>query len=158
SQGVRRRRHAPRPVAGGLGDPRRAPVRPRDRQVPDGLDRAAAVIQNSYRKNEKKLFGRAACAGTVGFGAVGFFGAPPAATAAALGAATVVSGAGFITGIGAVVVATIGSAPTGATPRRGQAKSSARPAGAVIGSPLTSTRVTDFGTWAASGSRLPISS
>ena len=39
----RRRRHAPRPVAGGLGDPRRPPVRPRDRQVPDGIDRAAAL-------------------------------------------------------------------------------------------------------------------
>ena len=43
AEGVRRRRHAPRPVAGGLGDPRRPPVRARDRQVPDGRDDAAAV-------------------------------------------------------------------------------------------------------------------
>ena len=32
-QGVRRRRHAPRPVARGLGDPRRPPGRARGRQV-----------------------------------------------------------------------------------------------------------------------------
>ena len=31
-----RRRHAPRPVAGGVGDPRGPPVRPVDRPVPDG--------------------------------------------------------------------------------------------------------------------------
>src|SRR6516225_6044194 len=43
--------------------------------------------------------------------------------------------------IGKSVVATTGSAPTGATVRRGQAKSSARPAGAGIASPLTSTFV-----------------
>ena len=42
--------------------------------------------------------------------------------------------------IGRVVVATTGSAPTGAGARRGQEKSSARPAGAGMGSPLTSTR------------------
>ena len=42
-QGVRRRRHAPRPVAGGVGDPRRPPGRARGRQVPDGLDDAAAL-------------------------------------------------------------------------------------------------------------------
>ena len=40
---VLRRRHAPRPVAGGVGDPRRPPVRPRDRPVPDGDDESAAV-------------------------------------------------------------------------------------------------------------------
>ena len=42
-QGLCRRRHAPRPVAGGLGDPRRPPGRARRRQVSDGLDAAAAV-------------------------------------------------------------------------------------------------------------------
>ena len=31
AEGVRRRRHAPRPVAGGVGDPRRPPVRARGR-------------------------------------------------------------------------------------------------------------------------------
>ena len=37
------RRHAPRPVAGGLGDPRRPPMRARRRRVPDGRERTAAV-------------------------------------------------------------------------------------------------------------------
>ena len=36
AQGVRRGRHAPRPVAGGVGDPRGPPVRARGRRVPDG--------------------------------------------------------------------------------------------------------------------------
>ena len=44
AQGVRRRRHAPRPIAGGVGDPRGPPMRPRDRQVPDGDDDPAALI------------------------------------------------------------------------------------------------------------------
>src|SRR6185312_2108070 len=35
-EGIRRRRHAPRPVAGGLGDSRGAPVRARGRRFPDG--------------------------------------------------------------------------------------------------------------------------
>jgi hypothetical protein len=42
-QGLRRRRHAPRPVAGGVGDPRGPPVRPRRRRIPDGIERAAAL-------------------------------------------------------------------------------------------------------------------
>ena len=42
---VRRRRHAARPVAGRLGDPRRPPVRPRDRRVPDGVDDPAALSE-----------------------------------------------------------------------------------------------------------------
>ena len=37
------RRHAPRPVAGGLGDPRGPAVRAVDRYVPDGEDGSAAV-------------------------------------------------------------------------------------------------------------------
>ncbi len=40
---VLRRRHAPRPVAGGLGDPRRPPLRAVDRSVLDGDDEFAAV-------------------------------------------------------------------------------------------------------------------
>ena len=36
AEGVRRRRHAPRPVARRLGDPRGPPVRARGRRVPDG--------------------------------------------------------------------------------------------------------------------------
>ena len=40
AEDLRRRRHAARPVAGGVGDPRRPPVRARDRQVPDGRDAA----------------------------------------------------------------------------------------------------------------------
>ena len=42
-EGVRGRRHAARPVAGGVGDPRGPPVRARGRQVPDGIDGPAAV-------------------------------------------------------------------------------------------------------------------
>ena len=43
SEGVRLRRHAPRPVAGGLGHPRRPPMRPLGRRIPDGEERPAAV-------------------------------------------------------------------------------------------------------------------
>ena len=42
-EGVRLRRHAARPIAGGVGDPRRPPGRAFRRQVLDGLDDAAAV-------------------------------------------------------------------------------------------------------------------
>ena len=45
-KGVRGRRYAPRSVARGLGDPRRAPVRARGRRVPDGDFGIAAVIQD----------------------------------------------------------------------------------------------------------------
>ena len=50
AQAVRRRRHAPRPVAGRLGDPRRPPMRARDRRVPDGLDNAAALARLQLRR------------------------------------------------------------------------------------------------------------
>ena len=43
AQRVLRRRHAPRPIAGGVGDPRGPLVRARDRPVSDGDDDAAAV-------------------------------------------------------------------------------------------------------------------
>ena len=46
-QGLRLRRHAPRPEPGGLGDPRRPPVRPRRRRVPDGRDGPAAVVSGA---------------------------------------------------------------------------------------------------------------
>ena len=147
AEGVRRRRHAPRPVSGGVGDPRGPPVRPLDRQVPDGLDRAAAVTRNqivSGRTRRSSAPARAAARAT-GRGRRGAGAAEATGRTSPFGAATVVSGAGCITGIGSVVVATIGSVPTGAMTRRGQAKSSARPAGGVIASPLTSARVTDFG-------------
>ena len=42
-EGLRRRRHAPRPVAGGLGDPRGPPGRPLHRYLPDGLQHPAGV-------------------------------------------------------------------------------------------------------------------
>ena len=51
-EGVRRRRHAPRPVAGGVGDPRRPPGRARGRQIPDGIDDAAA-LSGAYRSQPK---------------------------------------------------------------------------------------------------------
>ena len=47
SEGVRGRRHAPRPVAGGVGNPRRPPMRPFRRQVPDGIDHAAALSSST---------------------------------------------------------------------------------------------------------------
>ena len=43
AEGVRRRRHAARPIARGLGDPRRPPGGARHRQIPDGQDRPAAL-------------------------------------------------------------------------------------------------------------------
>ena len=43
AEDLRRGRHAARPVAGGLGDPRRPPGRAFRRHVPDGDDEAAAV-------------------------------------------------------------------------------------------------------------------
>ena len=43
AEGVRRRRHAPRPVAGRLGDPRGPPVRPRGGRIPHGVFRASAL-------------------------------------------------------------------------------------------------------------------
>ena len=52
AQGVRRRRHAPRPVAGGLGDPRGPAGRARRRRVPDGLQRPAALTGWSERFKE----------------------------------------------------------------------------------------------------------
>ena len=61
AQGLRRRRHAPRPVAGGLGDPRRPAVRARGRRVPDGRDRAAALTRDRPRSSTRM---RCACAAT----------------------------------------------------------------------------------------------
>src|SRR5439155_25134958 len=43
SKSVRLRRYAARPVAGGLGDPRRPPMCARGRQGADGLDQSAAL-------------------------------------------------------------------------------------------------------------------
>ena len=43
-EGVRRRRHAPRPVVGGMGHPRRPPVRALGGRLPDGIQRSAALI------------------------------------------------------------------------------------------------------------------
>ena len=49
-EGLRRRRHAARPVARRLGDPRRPPVRARGRRVPDGsVDSALAAADESRR-------------------------------------------------------------------------------------------------------------
>ena len=170
AEGVRRRRHAPRPVAGGLGDPRRPPVRPRHRQVPDGRDRAAAVTPR--RAGRQFISGKTRRSPGCGWllprlrlargrWSTVLRGAGLAAATgriSAFGAATVVCGAGFMTGIGSVVVATTGSVPTGAMARRGHLKSSLRPAGGEIASPFTSTRVTDFGADGSPVSREPINS
>ena len=63
AQGVRRRRHAPRPVAGGVGDPRRPPVRARGRQIPDGIDDAAALSQTIDYLSQPNGDGRIGCGG-----------------------------------------------------------------------------------------------
>ena len=51
AEGVRRRRHAARPVAGGVGDPRRPPGGARHRQIPDGRDRPAALTAVRLRQS-----------------------------------------------------------------------------------------------------------
>ena len=50
SEGVCRWRHAPRPVARGVGDPRRPPGGARRRQIPDGSDDAAAYRHPQSRR------------------------------------------------------------------------------------------------------------
>src|SRR6266566_8274 len=69
-------------------------------------------------------------------GAAGFAGSAAAVASFVDGVAAPIV-AVVIGVIGRSVVATTGSLPNGATPRRGQTKSSARPAGARTGSPLT---------------------
>ena len=138
-------------------------MRPRHRQVPDGRDRAAALIRRANGAGQRKnrvaapllllllLLLRLLPApspllrldcwrgrGAVRRGAV----VATTARASSLGTGTVVAaGAACMTGIGSVVVATTGSAPNGAISRRGQVKSSLRPAGAGTASPFCSTRV-----------------
>ncbi len=50
-EAVLRRRHAARPVAGRLGDPRRPAMRPRDRRIPDGEDDPAALEVECARRS-----------------------------------------------------------------------------------------------------------
>ena len=59
AEGVRRRRHAPRPVARGLGDPRRPPGGARHRQIPDGQDRPAALTKARLTRPKANLQERA---------------------------------------------------------------------------------------------------
>ena len=47
AKGVLGRRHAPRTVARGVGDPRRPALRPRHRCVPDGVDEFAVAVRLS---------------------------------------------------------------------------------------------------------------
>ena len=58
AEGLRRRRHAPRPVAGRLGDTRGPPVRARRRRIPDGRVRAAALVHrfanDRYRRARRR--------------------------------------------------------------------------------------------------------
>ena len=49
---VLRRRHAPRPVAGGVGDPRGPALRAGDRSVSDGIDDAAATNAASRQRGQ----------------------------------------------------------------------------------------------------------
>ena len=70
AEGVRRRRHAPRPVAGGLGDPRRPPGGARGGRIPDGLlatcradatTTADATPRLTYHGGREPGFPRAGC-------------------------------------------------------------------------------------------------
>ena len=61
AEGLRGRRHAPRPVARGLGDPRRPAVRARRRSVPDGQHRAAPLNRRT-RSEDGRRAGLAGCA------------------------------------------------------------------------------------------------
>jgi NADPH-dependent glutamate synthase beta subunit-like oxidoreductase len=54
AESVRRRRHAARAVARGVGDPRRPPMRQCDRHLPDGIVDAAALTVRIYLNNPKK--------------------------------------------------------------------------------------------------------
>ena len=142
AEGVRRRRHAPRPVAGGVGDPRGPPMRPRDRQVPDGSDRRCRGDQSRraighHRKNGKKSKLRCRCVLLRLRLLLRRRGVRAARrSAAATGRASRVrrrhgglAAPASSPASARVVVATTGSVPNGAMPRRGQAKSSPRPAG-----------------------------
>ena len=50
AEGLRRRRHAPRPVARRLGDPRGPAMRPRGGRLPHGVFRAAALAERERRE------------------------------------------------------------------------------------------------------------
>ena len=84
-QGLRRRRHAARPVAGGVGDPRRPAMRARGRRVPDGQQHAAAVssawITGARLTSESAAHGRA-CSGHRGMARYGWPEQRPAAMSA----------------------------------------------------------------------------
>src|SRR5262249_48522869 len=158
-ESVRGRRHAARPVVGGVGDPRGPPSGACRRQVLDGIDdaaalsgvavrqprAAAAVTANAvYRKKfwkkngERWAFqglGRARGRRWAGFcSEVGL---------ASLESEVRAPAAGFVGFASGASGAAAGSAAAGwalsALPR-GQLKSSARPPGAATGSPLLSTR------------------
>src|SRR5262249_6076672 len=179
-EGVRGRRHAARPVAGGVGDPRGSPSGACRRQVLDGIDdaaalsggavmpplAAAAVTANAvYRKKfwkkngERWAFqglGRRGRRCAAGFRPeVGLASLESEVRAPAAGFVGFVSGAfGAVAVAGAAGGAAAGSAAAGwalsALPR-GQLKSSARPPGAATGSPLVITRETVAATAAAGG-------
>ena len=165
----RRRRHAPRPVAGGVGDPRGPAGRARGRQIPDGFDDAAALaMSNAALARLRDRRGRARdVAGQqrarlafhpvfdVRLGARGLRGL---GRTSALGLLGQLGGSGRFGARhrlggrrrgrfrcrgrrrGRRGPSAAGAAALPSLPT-GQAKSSARPGGAGTGSPLTNTRL-----------------
>ena len=63
-KGLLRRRHAPRPVAGGLGDPRGPAVCPRGRRIPHGIERPAALAARRQRLSPRRRTARRRLAGS----------------------------------------------------------------------------------------------
>ena len=63
AEGVRRRRHAARAIAGRVGDPRRPPMRQRDRHVPDGIVDPAAVTRGRKLPEQSEEAARRAVIG-----------------------------------------------------------------------------------------------
>ena len=122
-----------------------------DRQVPDGRDDAAALTRaqqsrSSAGRTRRSSGGRERCCSAAA-PARGAAGAAPARRLRTGRPRRRRGGGGLpapaSTGIGSVVVRPPDRCRTAQSPRRGQAKSSARPAGGATASPLTSTRVAD---------------
>src|SRR5262249_31747706 len=183
---VRGRRHAARPVTGGVGDPRGPPSGACRRQVLDGIDDAAALTGDAgtrplaaaavtanavYRKKFWKKNGERCAFQGLGRGRgrpAGFCSEGGLASLEAEGRGPAAGFVGFASGAsGAVAVAGVagcaaaGSAAGGWALRalpRGQLKSSARPPGAATGSPLVSTRETVASTAGAAARSPPTSS
>src|SRR5262249_29298753 len=164
-KGVLGGRHAARPVAGGVGDPRGPPSGACRRQVLDGIDDAAALTGAAgvrplaaavtanvfYRKKFWKKNGERCAFQGLGRGRgrrAGFCSEVGLASLESEVRCPAAGFAGFASGASGAVAVTDEAARSAAAGwalsalPRGQLKSSARPVGAATGSPLVSTRET----------------